>query len=104
MRVDLSPKLRVISKQLFYFLLMRRAFIVNTVNNEYSLLPFRDTEKDAEMVRKQKTPEHPHCFDVYQFYRLPLPSLAMGTAAISVQWDSDYGERCRENYDADANE
>ncbi len=78
--------------------------IVSTVNNEYSLLPIRDTEKDAEMVRKQKTPEHPHCFDVYQFYRLPLPSLAMGTAAISVQWDSDYGERCRENYDADANE
>ena len=54
------------------------------------------------MVRKQKTPEHLHCVDVYQLYRLLFLSMEMGVAFNALSRYSDYGERCRKNYDADA--
>ena len=56
------------------------------------------------MVRKQKTPEYFHRFDVCQFHRLLFLSLELGAAFNAVSWHSDHGERCRKNHDADANE
>ena len=54
------------------------------------------------MVRKQKTPEYAHRFNVRQFCRLFFLSMAMGHAVVSNRRDSDYGERRCENYDANA--
>jgi hypothetical protein len=39
---------------------------------------------------------------VCQFYRLLFLSLEMGITPIPVQRHSNYGERCRKNYDANA--